>query len=250
MKIRNLFAVGIAAALLAACGGGESDTSTTTVASEESTEISVSDAESASNPFFEESTLLYGMPAFDQIKDEHYLPAFERGMAEELSEYETIVSNPEAATFENTIVAMERAGQLLDRTGRVFGAMGGAHTNDNIKELETLLAPVFSAHNDSIYLNKDLFARIGSLYEVREELGLDPESLRLLERYYLDFVRSVASRVSGSDARIGRTCRDIWRHKEDVKKRGLARPRRNSTIDALAFRPGGSGRAFNTGKHT
>ena len=126
----------------------------------------------STNPFFEESNLPYGMPAFDQIKDEHYLPAFERGMAEELSEYEAIASNAEAATFENTIVAMERAGQLLDRTGRVFNAMGGAHTNDKIKEVETLMAPVFSAHNDSIYLNKDLFARIDSLYQTREELGL------------------------------------------------------------------------------
>ena len=113
-------------------------------------------------------------------------------MAEELSEYEAIATNPEAADFENTIVAMERAGQLLDRTSRVFRAMGGAHTNNNIKELETLLAPVLSAHNDSIYLNKKLFARIDSLYQARDDLGLDPESLRLLERYYTDFVRSGA----------------------------------------------------------
>ena len=193
MKIRNLLAAGLAAALLAACGGGETDMSA---------ETTVSDAELAGNPFFEESTLLYGMPAFDQIKDEHYLPAFERGMAEELSEYEAIASNPEAATFENTIVAMERAGQLLDRTGRVFGAMGGAHTNDNIKELQTLLAPVFSAHNDSIYLNEDLFARIDSLYQVREELGLDAESLRLLERYNLDFVRSGAKLSNDQKTRL------------------------------------------------
>jgi len=192
MNIRNLLAAGFAAVLLAACGGGESDATKEPAAAAESAEITVSDAELAGNPFFEESTLLYGMPAFDQIKDEHYLPAFERGMAEELSEYEAIASNPEAATFENTIVAMERAGQLLDRTSRVFGAMGSAHTNDNIKELETLLAPVFSAHSDSIYLNESLFARIDSLYQVREELGLDAESLRLLERYHMNFVRSGA----------------------------------------------------------
>jgi len=146
----------------------------------------------STNPFFEVSDLPYGMPAFDQIKDEHYLPAFERGMAEELSEYEAIASNPEAASFENTIVAMELAGQLLDRTGRVFNAMGSAHTNDKIKEVEILLAPVLSAHNDSIYLNTDLFARIHSLHQSREDLGLDPESLRLLERYHTDFVRSGA----------------------------------------------------------
>jgi len=146
----------------------------------------------STNPFFEVSDLPYGMPALDQIKDEHYLPTFEGGMAEELSEYEAIASNPEAASFENTIVAMELAGQLLDRTGRVFNAMGSAHTNDKIKEVETLLAPVLSAHNDSIYLNTDLFARIHSLHQSREDLGLDPESLRLLERYHTDFVRSGA----------------------------------------------------------
>ena len=156
----------------------------------------------STNPFFEESNLPYGMPAFDQIRDEHYLPAFERGMAEELSEYEAIASDPEAATFENTIVAMERAGQLLDRTGRVFNAMGSAHTNDKIKEVETLLAPVFSAHNDSIYLNKELFARIDSLYQTREELGLDPESLRLLERYHTDFVRSGAELSDDEKSRL------------------------------------------------
>lgn len=137
------------------------------------------------------------MPAFDQINDEHYLAAFERGMAEELSEYETIATNPQAASFENTIVAMERAGQLLDRTSRVFNAMGSAHTNDKIKELETQLAPVFSAHNDSIYLNASLFARIDSLHQRREDLDLDPESLRLLQRHHTDFVRSGA-RLSDS----------------------------------------------------
>jgi peptidyl-dipeptidase Dcp len=154
------------------------------------------------NPFFEESTLPYGIPAFDQIKDEHYLPAFERGMAEELSEYDAIASNAEAATFENTIVAMERAGQLINRTSRVFGAMGSAHTNDNIKEIETLLAPLRSAHRDSKFLNKQLFARIDSLYQARDDLALDPESLRLLERYHRDYVRSGAQLSDEQKSRL------------------------------------------------
>jgi peptidyl-dipeptidase Dcp len=162
----------------------------------------VSSPTDSSNPFFEESKLLYGMPAFDRIKDEHYLPAFARGMAEELSEYEAIATNPEVATFENTIVAMERAGQLLDRTGRVFSAMGSANTNDKIKEVETLLAPVFSAHNDSIYLNADLFARIELLHQSSENLSLDPESLRLLERYHTDFVRSGAKLLDSQKSRL------------------------------------------------
>jgi len=165
-------------------------------------EQAASTPQESTNPFFEESNLPYGMPAFDLIKDEHYLPAFERGMAEELGEYEAIATNPEAAAFENTIVAMERAGQLLDRTSRVFRAMGSAHTNDSIKELETLLAPVFSAHNDSIYLNTELFARIDLLYQARDDLGLDPESLRLLERYYIGFVRSGAKLSDDQKSRL------------------------------------------------
>ena len=144
------------------------------------------------NPFFAVSDLPYGLPAFDLIKNEHYLPAFERGMAEEISETEAIADNPEPATFENTIVALEHAGQLLNRTGRVFSAMGSAHTNDELKEIETIMAPKFAAHEDRILLNKALFARIDTLYQGRAELGLDAESLRLLERYFTDFVRAGA----------------------------------------------------------
>lgn len=166
--------------LVAACGGDDTAKHT------------VTESQESSNPFFEESTLPYGLPAFDLIKDEHYLPAIERGMADELSEYEAIAGDSQPASFDNTIVAMERAGQLLDRTNRVFTAMGSAHTNDRIKEIETILAPVFSAHSDSIYLNRNLFARIDSLYQDRDNLGLNAESLRLLERYHTDFVRAGA----------------------------------------------------------
>jgi peptidyl-dipeptidase Dcp len=174
----------------ASCGGSDTP------------EPAASEPTVSTNPFFEESTLPYGIPAFDKITDEHYLPAFERGMAEELSEYEAIANNAEVATFDNTIVAMERAGQMLDRTDRVFSAMGSAHTNDKRKEIETLLAPVFSAHNDSILLNKELFARIDSLYQDRDNLGLDPESLRLLERYHTDFVRAGARLSDDQKSRL------------------------------------------------
>ena len=144
------------------------------------------------NPLIAESNLPYGMPAFDRIETEHYIPAFERGMADEIAEIEAIATNVDAATFENTIVARERAGQLLKRTDRVFGAMNSAHTNDKLKEIETLMAPVLAAHRDSILLNQELFARVDSLYQDRDNLGLDTESLRLLERYFTDFVRAGA----------------------------------------------------------
>jgi peptidyl-dipeptidase Dcp len=155
----------------------------------EETMIQISEAP---NPFFIESELPYSMPAFDLIKNEHFVPAFERGMDEQLAEIEVIASNAEPATFENTIVAMERSGQMLTRSRRVFGALADAHTNDTIKEIQKEMAPRFSAHSDNIRLNPNLFARVASLYLARESLGLDPESARLLWRYHTDFVRAGA----------------------------------------------------------
>jgi len=152
----------------------------------------VIEARGTANPFFAESTLPYGMPPFDLIKNEHFLPAFERGMAEQLAEIEAIAANAQAATFENTIVAMERSGQLLDRSRRVFSNLTSAHTNDTLQEIQTEMAPKFAAHNDNILLNPDLFARVASLYEARDSLGLDPEAYRLLERYHTDFLRAGA----------------------------------------------------------
>ena len=144
------------------------------------------------NPLFAESELPYGMPAFDRIENEHFVPAFERAMAEQIAEIEAIASNSDPATFENTIAAMEIAGQMLGRARAVFGALTSAHTNDTLKEIETLMAPKFSAHDDSILLNPDLFVRLDALHQARDALGLDAESLRLLERYHTDFVRAGA----------------------------------------------------------
>jgi peptidyl-dipeptidase Dcp len=155
-------------------------------------EQAVTEPAGMTNPFFTESTLPYGMPPFDLIENEHYVPAFERGMAEQTAEIEAIATNPEAATFENTIVAMERSGQLFDRPQRVFSNMVGTHTNEALKEIQTEMAPKFAAHSDNILLNTELFARVASLYEGRDSLELDPESLRLLERYHTDFVRAGA----------------------------------------------------------
>jgi peptidyl-dipeptidase Dcp len=146
----------------------------------------------AANPLLTKSTLPYQLPPFEQIKDEHFAPAFELGMAEELKEVEAIANNPAKPTFENTIVAMERTGELLGRASRAFGILTGALTNPNLQKLETALSPKFAAHRDAIRLNPALFARISALYDARATLGLDAESARLLERYYKDFVRSGA----------------------------------------------------------
>ncbi len=144
------------------------------------------------NPLLTESALPYHLPPFAAIKDEHFAPAFEKGMEEELEEVARIAGNPAAASFDNTIVALERSGQLLDRVDTVFGILTGAYTNLALDQLEASLSPRLATHRDAIYLNRALFTRIHQLYEDRARLGLDAESLRVLERYHLDFVRAGA----------------------------------------------------------
>src|SRR5262245_8818107 len=144
------------------------------------------------NPLLIESTLPYHLPPFAAIKDEHFGPAFEQGMADELEEVGKIAGNPAAATFDNTIVALERSGELLDRVDTVFSILTGAYTNLALDQLEASLSPRLAAHRDAIYLDRPLYTRVRELYESRDKLGLDAESLRLLERYHLDFVRAGA----------------------------------------------------------
>jgi peptidyl-dipeptidase Dcp len=143
------------------------------------------------NPFRAPSPLPYQLPDFAAITDEHYLPAFEAGMAEQCAEVEAIVSGG-PATFADTIEALERSGQTLERVSRVFFTRFLAHTNPEIERLRTEIAPRLAAHSDAIALDPRLFARIAELHGGRAELDLDPESLRLLERHYTDAVRAGA----------------------------------------------------------
>ncbi|PIQ38429.1 MAG: dipeptidyl carboxypeptidase II [Lysobacterales bacterium CG17_big_fil_post_rev_8_21_14_2_50_64_11] len=152
----------------------------------------------AANPMFTASSLPFGYPPFDQIRDEHFAPAFEKGMAEHAAEIEVIANNAEPASFDNTIVAMERSGQLLDRVQTIFFSLAGANTNDALEQIQTEMAPKLSAHQDAIALNSKLFERVRSLYEQRDTLGLDAESNYLLERYHTDFVRAGA-KLSDAD---------------------------------------------------
>ena len=144
------------------------------------------------NPLLTESNLPLGYPRFDAIRNEHFAPAFERGMAEQRKEIEAIAKNPDKPSFDNTIVAMERSGQLLDRTSRVFFSLSSANTNPEMQKLQREIAPTLAAHEDAIALDPELFARVGALYDARDTLGLDPESQRLLWRYHRDFVRAGA----------------------------------------------------------
>jgi peptidyl-dipeptidase Dcp len=149
-------------------------------------------ADVSANPLLTESKLPFNLPPFDKIKDEHFQPALEQGITEEEKEADAIAKQTEKPTFENTIVAMEKSGQLLGRARRVFSNLAGCNTNPNIQKIEKEMAPKFSAHNDAIHLNSALFARIEALYNARESSNLDPESKWLLERYYKDFVRAGA----------------------------------------------------------
>jgi len=146
-----------------------------------------------SNPFYAPSTLPFHAPPFDKIKDEDYQPAIEAGMAEELSEIQAIADNPAPPTFENTLVAMEKTGHLLQRARAAFGAVTGANTNPLLQKVRTEEAPKQAAHHDAIYLNAKLFARVAAVYQQRATLKLDGESPRLLEVTYDNFVRSGAN---------------------------------------------------------
>lgn len=144
------------------------------------------------NPFFSASQLDFSYPPFDKISTQHYLPAFERGMAEELDEIAVIANQGAGATFENTIVAMEKTGQLLNRVSRVFSSLTSAHTNDDMEAIRSELAPRLAAHKDKILLNHTLFERIQRIHSQRKELTIDVESERLIEEYYRNFIRAGA----------------------------------------------------------
>jgi peptidyl-dipeptidase Dcp len=133
------------------------------------------------NPFYAPSTLPFHAPPFDKIKDEDYQPAIEAGMTQELAEIQAIADNPAAPTFENTVVAMEKTGQLFQRAMAAFSAVAGANTDPLLQKVQAEEAPKLAAHHDAIYLNAKLFARVDAVYKQRQSLNLDPESLRLLE---------------------------------------------------------------------
>jgi len=132
-------------------------------------------------------------PPFDEIRDEHFMPAFLETMKAEKAEVEAIANNEQEPTFKNTIEALEKSGKLLDRVSRVFGCLNGANTNDELQNISKEVAPLRAKHNDDINLNEKLFTRIKQIYEKKESLGLTPEQDTLLENYYLGIVRSGAN---------------------------------------------------------
>lgn len=156
----------------------------------------------STNPFFETWTTPFGAPPFDCITPEHFKPAYDRAIAEHKAEIAAITSDPAAPDFENTIVALEESGALLRKVEGVFYNLAASHTNDALQAIELEMAPVMAKHWNEIYLDAELFARVDALQTRHAALGLDAESLRVLERYHLDFVRAGAKLQGAAKARL------------------------------------------------
>lgn len=174
------------------------------------------------NPFAQRSTLEYELPPFAQIKEEHYLPAFYEACTEHLAEVQAILDTPGAATFENTIVALERSGQYLGRVLRVFYNKSSSDTSDALDAIEEEIAPKLAAHQDAISLNPVLFKRIKDLYEARESLGLNSEDSWLLERYYKDLIHEGAHLTEAQRDRLKKLNEELSSLETQFSKNVLA----------------------------
>ena len=154
------------------------------------------------NPFFSEYQTPFGVPPFEKIQTEHYMPAFLKGMEEQVAEIQAIVENQEPATFENTIVALDQSGALLNKVSYVFYGLTSANTNDELQALSQELSPLLSKHSDDISMNAKLFERIKTVYENRDKENLDKEQMKLLEETYKDFVRGGANLDAESQEKL------------------------------------------------
>lgn len=179
--MKKMFLAACAAAMMCGCSGGDT---------------------AADNPFFAEWDTPFGVPPFEQIKPEHYKPAFTQGMEEQKAEIEAIVNNTEDATFENTIVALDQSGALLNKVSYVFFGQTNANTNDELQAINTEISPLLTQHGDDISMNPALFARVKAVYENKDNAGLDKEQMKLLEETYKDFVRGGANLDSVSQAKL------------------------------------------------
>ncbi|MFT4738929.1 MAG: peptidyl-dipeptidase Dcp, partial [Paraglaciecola sp.] len=146
-----------------------------------------------SNPFYQVYDTPFGIPPFKKINNAHYQPAFVDGMSQQINEVDAIATNPEAPTFENTIAAFEKSGELLTKVSKVFFNLASADTNDSIQSISKEISPLLSAHNDDIFLNEQFFERVQTLQDQKEELKLTIEQAKLLGDYYEQFVRSGAA---------------------------------------------------------
>jgi peptidyl-dipeptidase Dcp len=196
LKLKSFF---VAAILLSACSENPAEQTPQPSGPDSSNIMS---NQSQQNPLLVPSSLPFEYPVFDQIRAEHYLPAFEQGMAEHLAEINAIADQAAAPSFDNTLVPLEQSGRVLDRVSRVFFSMTSAHTSDALNAIESEIAPQLSAHYDQINLNAALFNRIDSLYQQRETLALDPEQQHLLEETRKGFILAGAQLNEDDKARL------------------------------------------------
>jgi peptidyl-dipeptidase Dcp len=175
-----------------------------------------------SNPFAAASPLLYQAPPFDKIHDADYQPAIEEGMRQQLAEVHAIAADTAEATFDNTILALEKSGALLRRSAKVFFALVQANADDTLQQVQTEVAPKLAAHNDAIFMNDTLFRRVKSLYDRRTALGLDSVQQFLIARYYRDFVRAGALLSDSDKAKLRGLNKEEATLTTDFQKRLLA----------------------------
>ncbi|WP_068545627.1 M3 family metallopeptidase [Thalassotalea crassostreae] len=186
MKVSILTPIALVVAL-AGCSEGSNTNANDTTKVEQSVSVEVT------NPFYQEWDTPFGMPPFEQIKLEHYKPAMEKGIEQVKEQIATITNNPDAPTFENTIEAMEKGGDLLDKTTNVFYGLIGSMSTPEMQAISKEMSPKFSAMSDDINLNEDLFKRVKAVYEQKDSLNLNTEQTTLLEKSYKGFVRSGAN---------------------------------------------------------
>ena len=174
------------------------------------------------NPFFAQSPLPFQSPPFDRVHDADFLPAFEAGMREHLQEVAAIAHDPAPPTFENTLVALEKSGRLLDRVSKTFFNLSAANTNPEMQKIEAQMAPRLSAHRDAILLDPALFSRVDALHQKRGQLGLDPESSQLLSRYETAFMRAGAQLSSADKEKLKKINQELssltTKFRQDVLK--------------------------------
>jgi len=156
------------------------------------------------NPFFAEFDTPFQVPAFDKIKTEHYIPAFEEGMKRQLEEIRVITENTEEPTFQNTILPYDKSGEMLDRVSNVFFNLLECESNDEMLEIAEKVMPLLSQHSDSIIMNAKLFERINKVYDQRNEMGLDDQQIRVVEKYHQDFVRHGAALPADKQAELSK----------------------------------------------
>ena len=174
------------------------------------------------NPFFAPSTLPFQAPPFDKIKDTDYQPAIEAGMAEQLKEVQAIADNPQPPTFDNTFIPFEKSGQLLERATTAFFLVSAANTNPTLQKARAAIAPQLARHSDAIRLNDKLFQRVKTIYNQRQSLNLDPQSLRLVEVEYDKFVHAGANLSEADKAQLKKLNEELATLSNDFNTKLLA----------------------------